>query len=176
MNQRVQWVTPPEEIDGDPVEEIVNKYMQLFGNLQIEIKPLVNVNKVRIERHAETDTDRSNSAANVTATNIGTWNSSGRSQTSTPLFQNWRYGSSLKTTVPIDSPFNLNSNEYVLKPQQSTLKLSLLQLLADLPAESSSAKMIRTEIERMKNNIRADLGKITDVKEQINAYDFGDEL
>ena len=173
MNQRVQWVTPPEEIDGDPVEEIVNKYMQLFGNLQIEIKPLVNVNKMRIERQSDIETDRSNSAANVmNATRTGVFETKSGYK-GFPSFHNWRVGPQGER---IEKEYDNQSNEYVLKPQQSTLKLSLLQLLADLPAESSSAKMIRTEIERMKNNIRADLGKITDVKEQINAYDFGDEL
>jgi len=190
----VTWVTPPEEVQGDPADVIVEKYIQAFGNLDIELRPLVAVNRVKIKREKSGEKgpiqmDLQNSINNQvnnqwistnTATNVE-YGYINRMPNSSRVVVN-QMGILAQAVEQAKYDFKKDKSEeveYILKPEKGTINIPLGQLLADLKPDSETYKMILREEERLRNNMRAALGKVfasDEAEKAIQAFKFGDEI
>lgn len=152
----VTWVTPPEEVEDDPADVIVDKYFQNFGSFNISIRPLVNVDRVNIRRSI----DKSNQYPNLNmATRVVNANH----------FQRWGLEQEKKTQSTYEDSI------YVLKEKKAEMNLPLAQILRDLKPGSESLKLIEMEYKHLRDALKIELGKkFTDneVVDQLKAIEF----
>lgn len=154
------WVTPLEEVEGDPADIIIEKYIQSFGHITIEMRSLIAVDRVKITRE-------------VPNPNKGKFYSD-RSWRVNPMDILSKYPTSVMPKM--DTP--MEEISYILKPQSSTLAIPLQQIIDDLKPGSKTLEMIDREKERLRDIMRADLGKTFEAEQvanSINAFKFGDE-
>lgn len=174
------WVTPPEEVEGDPADIIIEKYIQSFGHITIEMRSLIAVDRVKITREVPNPnkgklySDRGILQPDPTSTTTSQGVIAGfpRSWHVNPM----HLLTPSQPQIIVDKP--MMECSYVLKPQSSTLAIPLQQIIDDLKPGSKTLEMIDREKERLRDIMRADLGKTFEAEQvanSINAFKFGDE-